>query len=361
MTRYLKSLTHLGMTVFLISCSSYARNSIKPYQCPTDNIECMLHYASLAGSSHNSQPWQVEAFGHDSILIYADLTRRLAVVDCTNRELYMSIGAFIENLDIAAKCLGYQTNIHINSSGGDNNSPIASVKLLKNEKFIEKSELKEIELRNTLRIPFQTKEIRPSDLERLVSVDSPNIHFVSASSELGRVIAQDELEAYSKQAYNKLAQDELANWIRFSNKDVKQKQDGLSTAGMGIQGLGGFVVRNFFNPEDSKKKPFVTKGIEKTKLLVENCGGWILITQQSDDLASCIYAGRLYEQLNLRCRRLGLGFHPMSQIIEEQGLNQCILPELSGKLMFIARIGYVDKYPVPVSLRRSVKSFTIFR
>jgi hypothetical protein len=321
----------------------------------------MLHYASLAGSSHNSQPWKVEVFGHDSLLIYADLTRRLTVVDCNNRELYMSVGAFIENLDVAARCLGYQVNIQIAASGDNANSPIATVKLRRNGDLMDKTALTEIELRNTLRIPFQTREIDPADLERLVSVDSASIHFASASSDLGRAIARNELETYTRQAYDKPAQDELANWIRFSNKDVKEKQDGLSTAGMGIQGLGGFVVRNFFNPEDSKKKPFVSKGIEKIKSLVENCGGWILITQQSDDLASCIYAGRLYERLNLRCRKSGLGFHPMSQIIEEQGANQYILSGLPGKLMLVARIGYVEKYPAPVSLRRPVESFATFR
>ena len=171
------------------------------------------------------------------------------------------------------------------------------------------------------------------------------------------------MNAYTRRAYNKQAQDELAGWIRFSNKDVKEKQDGLSTAGMGIHALGGFVVRNFFSPEDSKKEQFVAKRIEKTKLLVENCGGWILITQKSDDLTSCITVGRLYERLNLQCRRLSLGFHPMSQAIEEQesGRGASHFPELQGKLMFVARIGYVSKYPAPVSLRRPVECFTVFR
>lgn len=144
---------------------------------------------------------------------------------------------------------------------------------------------------------------------------------------------------------------------------MKEKRDGLSTAGMGINGLGGFVVRNFFSPEDSKKEPFVAKGLEKTKLLVENCGGWIVITKESDDLASYISVGRLYERLNLQCRRLSLGFHPMSQSIEEQepGKDFSNLFGLQGKMMFVARIGYVANYPEPVSLRRPVDCFTTFR
>jgi hypothetical protein len=41
--------------------------------------------------------------------------------------------------------------------------------------------------------------------------------------------------------------------MRFSNKDVNTKRDGLTPEGMGIKGIGGFMVRNFMKPEDSKK------------------------------------------------------------------------------------------------------------
>lgn len=225
------------------------------------------------------------------------------------------------------------------------------------------SDLKEIELRNTLRILFEKREIKPSDLEQLISTDRSDIHFIPSASESGKFMAESELKAYTMQAYNKQAQDELASWIRFSNKDVKEKQDGLSTAGMGINGLGEFVVRNFFRPEDSKKQSFVAKGIEKTRLLVENCGGWVVITQKTDNLAAWINTGRLYERLNLKSRKLGLGFQPMSQIFEEQKLDAKSDKFLGfqGKLMFVARIGYVGNYPAPVSLRRPVERFTSFR
>lgn len=334
-----------------------------PEQNSKEDVCNILHFASLAGSSHNSQPWRVVVFDEDSILVYADLSRKLPVVDQTNRELYLSVGAFIENLDIAAGCYGYQTNICIFELNGGDNLPVASVRLTKTGAMKNYSELREIELRNTLRIPFETREIKSSDLEQLVSIDQTSIHFIPAASGKGKTMADTELKAYTRQAYNKQAQDELASWIRFSNKDVKEKQDGLSTAGMGINGFGGFIVRNFFSPDDSKRESFVVKGIEKTRLLVENCGGWVVITQESNNLPAWINAGRLYERLNLKCRRLSLGFHPMSQTIEEQEseTESRNFSEFPGYLMFVARIGYVDNYPAPVSLRRSVESFTIFK
>ncbi|MBN2396353.1 MAG: hypothetical protein JXC36_07825 [Candidatus Atribacteria bacterium] len=83
----------------------------------------------------------------------------------------------------------------------------------------------------------------------------------------------------------------------------KEKQDGLTTSGIGMKGIGGFIVRNFFKPEDSKKESFVTKGIEKTKLQVENCGGCIVITQELENIEGWINTGRLYQAMHLKCRK----------------------------------------------------------
>ena len=89
-------------------CTSKEPNNLKKVK---DAAYKILNYASLAGSSHNSQPWKVEVFPNDSILVFADTSRLLNVVDPKGIELYISIGAFIENLDIAANALGYRTEI----------------------------------------------------------------------------------------------------------------------------------------------------------------------------------------------------------------------------------------------------------
>jgi hypothetical protein len=223
--------------------------------------------------------------------------------------------------------------------------------------------LDEIKLRTTLRTPFDTTLIKQSDWEKLISSDTSRIHYLPATSIKGKYIRQKESEAYTQQARSKDAQDELAGWIRFSNKDVKEKQDGLTTDGMGITGFGGFMVRNFYKPEDSKKESFVTKGIDKTKLQTENCGGWIVITQPSSTIESWINTGRLYQAMHLKCRKMNVGFHPMNQVIEEAGFAKEANMNLglNGQIMFIARIGYVKDYPAPVSVRRPVESFTNFK
>lgn len=352
----------LGMSVVLSSCSSYSRSNMPGLQKDKSEIYHILRYASLAGSSHNSQPWRTEVFGMDSILVFVDNSRKLPVVDPTSREQYISVGAFIENLKIAASCFGYHADILIHSHAVGSSAPVASVLLKRINQKNQAYLLKDIELRTTLRSVFDTSTVRQTDWMALVSEDAQNIHFLPAESEQGRYVKQKELESFTQQACNKNAQDELATWIRFSNKDAAIKQDGLTTASMDIQGLGGFIVRNFYKPADSKKESFVKQGIEKTKLQVENCGGWIVITQPSESSADWINAGRLYQSVHLKCRRLHIGFHPMNQILEDSysELDANNFMGYQGKIIFIARIGYVKDYPAPVSVRRPVEQFNTF-
>jgi len=353
----------LTMLTLLPSCVSQSQKSREAFPNDKNNIYQVLYYASLAGSSHNSQPWKAEVFGEDSILVFADTSRKLTVVDSISRELYISVGAFIENLRLAASCYGYETNIKILACPEGSSGPVASITLAKSKEKKEEAILNEIKLRTTLRTPFDTLPIKQSDWSTLVSVDSSSIHYFAATSAQGKFIRQKESEAYTQQAKSKKAQDELAGWIRFSNKDVKQKQDGLTTEGMGITGIGGFVVRNFFKPEDSKKTSFVSQGIDKTNLQVGNCGGWIVITRQVENIENWINTGILYQAIHLKCRKMNIGFHPMNQLIEEAGFESEANTYLgiNGKIMLIARIGYVNDYPAPVSVRRPVESFTTFK
>jgi hypothetical protein len=54
----------------------------------------LLRFAVLAPSGHNTQPWRF-LIGQGSVDFFADRARRLEVVDPSNRELVMSVGAAI--------------------------------------------------------------------------------------------------------------------------------------------------------------------------------------------------------------------------------------------------------------------------
>jgi hypothetical protein len=67
----------------------------------------ILSHAALAPSGHNAQPWTVQVLERGHWIVGTDKRRWLPAVDPNNRETTLSIGAFLENLIIAAGLLGY--------------------------------------------------------------------------------------------------------------------------------------------------------------------------------------------------------------------------------------------------------------
>lgn len=355
----LRSLIISIVILNMISCSSYSRHNETLDISNKSDIYNILHFGSLAASSHNTQPWKVDVFGKDSIVIFPDLSRKLNIVDPFSRELFISLGAFVENVDIAANHFGYITDIKVcTNDSTTNDSTFIVISLHKGK--IKNIEIKELDSRRILRTPYDTMQISNEIIETLISEKDENIHFISAKSTKGEYIKKKTIEAYTRQARNIDAQDELSRWIRFSNAEAKEKRDGLTTSGMEINGVTGFFVRNFFNPADSKKESFVSKGIEKTRTQAEHCGGWILVNQKRNDPLCWINTGRLIQRMNLKCYNLMIGFHPMTQMIEEDDFEKAAnnILGFDGIIQFVARIGYVKNYSMPVSVRRPVEKFT---
>jgi len=348
-----KSIITLATLVSIISgCGSVSRDNF--HEEFSSQIEQIIYYSSLAGNSHNTQPWYVEIVNDSLLYLKADFSRKLHIVDPDARGLFISLGAFMENLDLAAGSLGYKADIEITAQH-KTDSTVAVIHLSKSP--TSGYDLNQIKNRRTLRTPFHNTEISKDHLNKLIDDNNSEIFYFSSSSEEGKYIAEQTLAAYTQQAKDDQAKQELANWMRFSNSDVEKYRDGLTTSGMGITGFGGFFVRNFYKPEDSMKDSFIKTGIDKTKEQKENCGGWLVIIQNEDSPERWIKTGRLYEKLNLTCRDLMIGFHPMNQMIEEDNFEKNANGHLSlpGVIQFVARIGYVDGYPPANSVRRSVK------
>lgn len=339
------------------ACTSISRSDFEENLNDKNDVYRILYYASLAGNSHNTQPWMVKVIDDYTMEVYADTLRHLKVVDPTRRGLFISLGAFIENINLAAGSLGYSADIEIKAEK-PTDTLAAIIKLRKTEKT--NFNLVDLENRKTTRTPFENSPINANDL-KLITENFTNMVFIPANSDNGKYISTKTLEAYTQQANNEDAKNELASWIRFTNFDVKDNRDGLTTGGMGIKGFGGFMVRNFFKPADSKKQSFVDKGVNKTKAQVENCAGWILISQTEDTPENWINTGRIYEQINIACSKLGIGFHPMNQMIEEKNFESKANESLkaNGIIQFIARIGYANSSSNALSVRRSVTDFTI--
>jgi hypothetical protein len=360
----------VGTTSYLLSDkSNFVRADIEPADDSTkptlrdrnktlkpDEKE-ILFLASLAPSGHNTQPWFVQYLEPYHWIIGNDKSKWLPAVDLTQRETILSIGAFIQNLEYAAGSFGYICDWTLPATTNQSER-VMEVKLIK-EQSKNAFDIAKIKTRRTVRSDFLSDLLKKEDLKYLVNSEPELIHYLPTTSKESQFISEQTIEANRLQAYRNPAQQELADWVRFSNKDADRHRDGLTTAGMEIEGFSGWMVRNFYNKDNVMKNNFRAQGIDQIKKEVSASAGWILITSKGNSVATLLETGRRMQRLFLKVREKSIAIHPMTQISEEsstrQMLNQSI--RISENIQFILRVGYVKDYPPPVSLRRPVDWF----
>jgi hypothetical protein len=352
----------VGTTSYLLSDkSNLVRADIKPVDNNNKTLKPdekeILFLASLAPSGHNTQPWFVQYLEPYHWIIGNDKSKWLPAVDPTQRETILSIGTFIQNLEYAAGSFGYACDWNLLAKTNQDER-IMEVKLNKKE-LKNPFDLSKIKNRRTLRSNFLSNELKTEDLKYLVNSEPEFIHYLPATTKESQFINEQTIEANRLQAYRNPAQKELADWIRFSSKDADRHRDGLTTAGMEIEGISGWMVRNFYDKDSVMKNDFRETGIDKIKKEVSESAGWILITSRDNSVATLLETGRRMQRLFLKVRERSIAIHPMTQILEEistrQQLSQSI--GISDNIQFILRTGYLKNYPEPVSLRRPVDEF----
>jgi len=317
-------------------------------------IRAILGYALLAPSGHNAQPWTVRA-GDGELRIGTDRSRWLPKVDPLNRELALSVGAFLENLLIAAPNYGHLADFTVtgaDASGGEllqvtlKDTPIRAVPLGR------------LGARRTLRTGQLSQTLSGDDVRSLTADFNNEAHFFSPASREGRYLAEGAIEANRAQALRDDAQEELAEWIRWTNADGRAHRDGLTPESMEISGPAGWYVRHFMDRGSVRSQSFRDRGVDRVRDQVAACGGWIVVTSRDGTLPSLIETGRRTERMWLGVRERGIAIHPMTQLLEEKGFQDRVAPELgvTGSVQFILRVGYVRRYPGPTSPRVPVST-----
>ena len=362
----------LGGLPFLNSCSGVKRDDLLRLNDKKESIKGLekdeleiLYLASFAPSGHNTQPWIVKVVEPKHWIIGSDRKRWLPAVDPENRELFLSIGAFIENLVLAAGTFGYSIDIQIIAKNRTD-TEIAEVRFQKDKPIdfpVEK-----IKKRRTVRSNYLDQEMKVDDIKFITKHDtrsclipnvSPHSFYFPNTSPQGKYLQEGTIEANRKQAFRDPAQEELANWIRWSNKEGKIHRNGLTPESMEIKGIGGLFVRNFYDRQSVLKKSFREQTVDIVAKQVKICGGWLIATSQDSNIPTLIEYGRICENMLLKIREKMIAIHPMTQILEEEPWRKQIAKELGlpGEVQWILRIGYLKSYPDPVSLRMPVSWF----
>jgi hypothetical protein len=330
----------------------------------SENIETLtseeneiLRLATLAPSGHNTQPWTIKIVEPRHWMIGSEQARWLPAVDPDNREMILSIGAFLENMAVAAKHFGYDLEIKIIASSTID-TEIADVRLTRCEPRL--SAIENIQLRRTIRNHLSPREIASSDIRDLIGEVHHSCFFPLHSFE-GQYLKEGTIEANSTQAFRDSAQLELTKWIRWSDAEADANLNGLTPDSMEIQGITRWYVKHFYNRKKVLEKSFRDHTLEIVQEQVKSCGGWLVITSRNSSIKELIDTGRLLQRIWLKASKKMIAIHPMTQMLEEYPWKNSITAQLGveDEVQFILRVGYVSEYLQPISLRMPLSRLLI--
>ncbi|HBF39203.1 MAG TPA: hypothetical protein DDW50_18020, partial [Firmicutes bacterium] len=282
---------------------------------PKDKITEIIHYGSLAPSTHNAQMWKVKMMGENKIQVIVDPQHILPQVDPENRETLISLGAFIENMVEAAPCFGLQPEVSLQAQNPAD-PEIAELTFYPKSDLPVSDVLENIKNRHTIRTPYLRRPLTEQDLKWFQTFGT-EVHYFAFSTREGQYIEEAILQATKQQTANDKKQKELAGLFRFSKKEAEKEKDGLTPEAMGLSGIVKWFVSTFFSHDTVMSKSFRQQTVAITKKQVESCSGFVLLTADDNSAASLVQSGRSLEKFLIISTREKLAVHPMSAPLEE--------------------------------------------
>ncbi len=352
-----------GSSLVLSACRGIRRadlrthpRDLEPIRGLSDDFAEILYYASLAPSGHNAQPWYVEVVDDRTWIIGSDSRRWLPAVDPHNRETLLSLGAFTENLSIAAAAKGYETVIEVMT---ENPLDEEIIKVSLDKAKPREYPLDRLTSRRKVKNGYRPAELKDDDVKFLSEPLDSHIYYFPRESDHAKCITEGTVEAFRAQTYRDDAQRELSKWIRIRDNDARIHRDGLTSESMEIGGLAGWYMRTFMRMKDVMKERFREQGIDGMAKSAHEGAGWFVITSAGEGVADLIETGRRFERMWLLARERMIAIHPMTQMLEEKTWRDEIASQHDAGMIpqFVLRVGYLDTYPDPVSIRRPVSWF----
>ncbi len=316
------------------------REALYPMQGTNkDRLRFLLHYAVLAPSIHNTQPWLFRVSSNEVVLI-ADRSRALPVVDPDDRYLIMSCGAALMNLRIAMRWFEFDPIVRTFPELTEPDI-LAAVRV---RKGVPPSDdltglFRSIKRRRTVRKLFESRDLSTEqfvDLETEAAMEGVQLSTVTRT-DLRREIATIVSEADRRQRESKNFRRELASWI---HPNRSRSKDGLPRSRTTVQEAlsepGPLTVRTFDRGDGRAARE---------EQLVSGSPAIAVLTTDADRPVDWLAAGQALERLLLRGTALGLSFSFLNQPIEMPTFRKRISDVIKSKRrpQVILRIGFARR------------------
>jgi hypothetical protein len=306
----------------------------------------LVRLATLAASSHNTQPWKFR-IGPDRIDVLPDLARRCPVVDPDDAHLYKSLGCAVENLVHAAAAQGFAAVVRAQRPGNG-----IAVNLERTRALRATELFRAIPMRQCTKHEYAGQPLDAQDLARLEPAgrcEGVRTILLTARAQLDAV-TEYVTQGNRAQLADRAFRDELVSWIRFNPGEALRAGDGLAGRTAGQPALPRWLARPLLG--------FVLTPASQAESDARNLrssAGVAVFVALRNDPAAWVETGRAYERFALQATALGLRTAFVNQPVEVPSLRrqfEAWLGLTGEHALLVARFG---RGPLaPYSLRRPV-------
>jgi hypothetical protein len=310
------------------------------------DVNELIRYATLAASSHNTQPWKFH-ISEDSIAILPDYSRRCPMVDPDDSHLFKSLGCAAENLTHAAAAQGFSADVRF-----DPVEDGVMIKLHRDSAAHATDLYRAIPRRQCTKTPYDGSPLEQSALKALEDAGmSENVRTLLLLSQTQKETVIDYVNrGNSAQLTDRVFRRELASWIRFNPGAAMRTGDGLSGRALGNPAVPTWLAKLMLGLILTPKKQARTDADN-----IRSSAGVAVFVAGRNDKAAWVEAGRVYERFALQATALNICTAFINQPIEVHALR----PQFESWLglnkehaLLMVRFGYGPA--APFSLRRTL-------
>lgn len=293
---------------------------------PTDGTDAeklafLLHYAILAPSRLNAQPWQFKV-ADGCVELHADRMRAQPMGDPDDRSMIMGCGAALLNLHAAIRAFGFAGEVDLMPDRA-NSDLLARVRLgsPREPGVYERAVFRAITERATHRQPFEDRPVPAMMVASLLAAAEElgaRLHIVEnrhARAAVADLVAQSLVQLLGDKSYRR----ELAAWIHPGHS---ASRDGLPEPvhGFGkLLDLGASVLDFVLHGWD-----FEHRVAARDRKLLQEAPVLALLETEEDTPAAWLMAGQALENVLLYACAQGLAASIVSEPVE--------LPDVRAKL-----------------------------
>lgn len=315
------------------------------------DIRELIRYATLAASSHNTQPWKFH-IRKNSITILPDFKRTCPVVDPDNSHLFKSLGCAAENLVHAAGAQGFSADVRLapDSDG--------IVIVLNRGTSARATDLfRAITRRQCVRTPYDGTPLEVREFELLEKAGQGDIvRTIMLSSKAQKDSVIDYVTRGNiAQLTDQVFLDELVSWIRFNPREALDTRDGLAGRANGQPPLPTWLAKSIIGWVLNPRRQADTDARN-----IRSSSGVAIFVSSCNDKTAWVEAGRVYQRFALQATVLDIRTAFINQPIEVRSLRPQFESWLNLKTehtLLIVRYGHGPT--VPFSLRRPIDDVMI--